>query len=123
MKILFSVMAMAAMLGLAPAGACESGIAGRVILGPLCPVERPGMVCSRPLAATLRINRRDGSFVADVHSDAQGRFAVGVAQGSYTILPLRLHPNDSLPYGRTVTVNVAAHAFTWIDVYYDTGIR
>ncbi len=123
MKALFSVLAMAATLGVAPAAVCQSGIAGRVILGPLCPVERPGMVCSHPLAATLRIQRPDGSFVADVRSDAQGRFAVGVPQGSYIVLPLRLHPHESLPYGRSVTVNVAAHGFTWIDVYYDTGIR
>ena len=123
MKILFSVLAIAGILGAAPASICESGVAGRVILGPLCPVERPGMVCSRPLAATLRVNRADGSFVADVRSDAQGRFALGVKQGSYTVVPLQLHANSSLPYGRSVTVKVAAHAFSWIDVYYDTGIR
>lgn len=123
MKFLFSVLAIAGILGTAPASICDSGLAGRVILGPLCPVERPGMVCSRPLAATLRVDRADGSFVADVRSDAQGRFALGVTQGSYAVLPLQLHPNTSLPYGRRITVKVAAHAFTWIDVYYDTGIR
>ncbi len=122
MKVLFPVLALAGILGAAPA-ICDSGVAGRVTLGPLCPVERPGMVCSRPLAATLRVTRADGSFVADVRSDAQGRFALGVTEGSYTILPLQLHPNAHFPYGRSVAVKVAAHAFTWIDVYYDTGIR
>jgi hypothetical protein len=123
MKFVLLAFATAWMLGAAPASICDSGLAGRVILGPLCPVERPGMVCSRPLAATLRINRLDGSFVAEAHSDAQGRFALGVAQGSYTVVPLQLHPNSRFPYGRSVTVNVAAHAFTWVDMYYDTGIR
>jgi hypothetical protein len=123
MKALVLMLAMAGVLGVAPAPVCDSGMAGRAILGPLCPVERPGMVCSRPLAATLRVNRADGSFVADVRSDAQGRFALGVPQGSYTVVPLQLHPNSTFPYGRNVSVKVAAHAFTWIDVYYDTGIR
>jgi len=123
MKILFGVLIMAGTLGASPASVCDSGIQGRVILGPLCPVERPGMVCSRPLSATLRVNRADGAFVATVRSDAQGRFALGVPVGSYTVLPQQLRPNSSLPYGRSVTVKVEAHAFTWIDIYYDTGIR
>ncbi len=123
MKLLFSVLAMAAILGTAPAAVCESGIAGRVILGPLCPVERPGMVCSRALAAVLRVQHTDGSFVTDVPSDSQGRFAVGVPAGAYTILPQPLRPKQNFPYGRSASVNVAANTFTWIDVYYDTGIR
>jgi hypothetical protein len=122
-KALFSLLIAMVMLGVSPAPVCDSGIQGRVILGPLCPVERPGMVCSRPLSATLRVDRSDGSFMATVHSDAQGRFALGVPEGSYTVVPLQLRPNSNLPYGRSVTVNVEAHAFTWVDIYYDTGIR
>lgn len=123
MKLFLLALIAAAILGAAPASVCDSGLAGRVILGPLCPVERPGMVCSRPLAATLRINRADGSFVADVKSDAQGRFALGLAPGSYTIVPLQLHPSSSFPHGRSASAKVSAHAFSWIEIYYDTGIR
>jgi hypothetical protein len=112
-----------------PAGARtpNSGISGRVLAAPTCPVEtvppQPGCA-PRPLAATLRV-RRVGSVgpYRLVHAGTDGRFRVSLLPATYVVQALsqggaRL-PRP--PEARHVRVR-AAH-FTSITLSYDTGIR
>jgi hypothetical protein len=104
----------------------SSGISGRVVEGPTCPVERvpPDPRCApRPLAATMRVHPRGGRTAVLVHSGADGRFRVRLAPGTYVVQPLR---QGSSPFPRPPapsTVRVRRGRFTYVTIMYDTGIR
>ena len=112
--------------GAASGSAIHSGIAGRVVAGPTCPVERvpPDPRCApRPLAARLRIRRTGGSTGRVVRSGSDGRFRVSLRPGRYILTPLA-QPGSPFPRpGPAQTVTVRAGLFTRVTVTYDTGIR
>jgi hypothetical protein len=104
-----------------------SGIAGRVLAGPTCPVQRmpPDPGCApRPISARLRIRPERGSARGRVvHSGSDGRFRVRLAPGRYLVTPL---PQTGSPFprpGSPRTVVVRAGHFTAVTITYDTGIR
>ena len=104
----------------------RSGIAGKVVEGPTCPVESvpPQPQCApRPLAATLRISAPGGSHVRTVHSGADGRFKLALRPGTYLVTP---EPKAGSPFPRPPAaeqVRVRPGRYTRITVTYDTGIR
>ncbi len=108
------------------AGGLDSGIAGKVVAGPTCPVERvpPDPRCEpRPLSARLEV-RLAGSAGAwrTVRSASNGRFRVKLAPGAYVVRPLsvgRALPRPPAP----LHVRVRAGHFTFVRITYDTGIR
>jgi hypothetical protein len=105
----------------AHAGRPDSGISGRVWIGPTCPVQRQGQVCTRPYQATLRIERASGgAAVATLRSSVAGRFRVALAPGRYVIVPEVRRP---YPTARPVDVTVHAHRYAKVNVNYDSGIR
>jgi hypothetical protein len=126
------LLAIAAVLtGIACAGAVaegsSSGISGRVVTGPTCPVERvpPAPGCApRPLAATLRIEgvgRRNQSW--SVRSGHNGRFRISLPASTYTVRAL---PVGRSPFPRPpspLRLRVHEGRFTAVTVTYDTGIR
>jgi hypothetical protein len=99
----------------------DSGIRGRVLLGPTCPVQRIGQTCSRPYQATITIRAEaTGKLVARVRSSATGGFSVPLAPGGY-----RLVPQTGRPYPRSSpqTATVHSHRYTKVVISYDSGIR
>jgi hypothetical protein len=100
--------------------ALDSGITGLVTLGPISPVEQPGVSNDKPYAATLVIKRTAGSVVAQVRSGEDGRFTIKLAPGTYILEPQNGQP---LPRAEAQQVTVSAHAFTEVTVAYDSGIR
>ena len=106
-------VALALALGACGVGQPDSGLAGVVLAGPTCPVQRVGQPCpDRPVAVHLRA----GSV--RFASDAQGRFRVALAPGTYTIV------NDGGTFPRCrATATVPAHAYATIRITCDTGIR
>ncbi len=102
----------------------RSGIAGRVTVGPACPVMEEGKPCpDRPYQAELTIRRADsGDIVASVVSDIEGLFRVELPPGSYTVDPgvPRLVTD---PRAEPVTVGVAADHFAQVIVRFDSGVR
>ena len=113
--------------GAASANPPASGLTGRVVAGPTCPVERvpPDPRCApRPLAATLRITRADGRGpVVVAHSRADGRFRVRLAPGGYVIAA---QARRGSPFPRPpapLRARVHAGRYAAVTITYDTGIR
>ena len=115
---------LAAVLTLSPAGAegrPASGVRGKVLYGPTCPVERVGERCVEPYDATLRIRRRSTrKVVAEVRSGRDGRFTVRLRPGHYIIEPSVGHP---YPRASPEPVLVRSHRFTSVTIMFDSGIR
>jgi hypothetical protein len=125
--VLVGLVFWAGACGVASGAAQSSGIVGRIVAAPTCPVERvpPEPQCApRPLAASMRI-RRVGSALASrrVRSQADGRFRVGLPPGAYLVQAL---PRARSPFPRppaALGVTVYTGGFTDITITYDTGIR
>jgi hypothetical protein len=104
-----------------------SGISGRIVAAPTCPVERvpPQPGCApRALVATLLITPVGGSgSTKGVDSAGDGRFRVGLRAGTYTVTALSegRSPLPRPPSPRRV--DVRAGRFTTVTITYDTGIR
>ena len=107
------------------AGEGSSGITGRAVLGPTCPVEREDTPCpDRPHAgARLRITERgSGDVVTTVTADEAGRFRVPLPPGEYVV---DAEPTEGrpLPFAKPVNVTVRPGGFTHVTMSFDTGIR
>jgi len=106
--------------GVLPGG---PGIAGQALAGPTCPVVRPGASnCNdRPVAgATILIRDANGTVVAQMTTDADGRFQVKVPPGAYRIEP---QPVEGLMGGADPIDVTVGGAFKQVQISYDTGIR
>jgi hypothetical protein len=69
--------------GGSPAGGADSGIRGRALLAPACPVE-PCSVSEQPYTGSFVV-RKDGAVVAKVKTDGEGRFDVRLEPGQYVL--------------------------------------
>ena len=99
----------------------DSGIEGQVLIGPMCPVVQQGQECpDQPYQAALTVNSLDGGKIAQVQTDAQGRFKISLSPGEYI-----LHPEspNGIPFAAEQIFSVEAGKFTHITVNYDSGIR
>jgi hypothetical protein len=103
----------------------ESGIEGRVSIGPMCPVERPDRPCpDKPFAASIEIqNQDDQGDHLTVRSGKDGRFRVNLAPGKYKLTPMAPNPGapPHAPPPQSVTVESGKYAH--VTIKYDSGIR
>lgn len=97
-----------------------SGIEGQVTVGPISPVERPGMVNEHPYQATIIVLDKAGQIVTQFQSDVDGHFRVRLKPGTYTLRP---ESPATLPYAKEETVTVCKMKFTQVQISYDSGIR
>ena len=102
-----------------PSGA-PSGIRGTVLLGPTCPVQQDDEPCVTPYVARLAIVDANETEVAEVTSDANGRFEVALPPGTYLVVP---EAGDPLPVAEPISVTVEAGTFVEVQINYDSGIR
>ena len=106
--------------GILPAG---PGIAGQALAGPTCPVVKPGDPnCNdRPVAgATILIRDATGTVVAQMTTDAVGRFQVSLPPGDYRVEP---QPVEGLMGGAEGIDVTVGGTFKEVQISYDTGIR
>jgi len=99
----------------------DSGVEGQVLIGPLCPVVQEGQECpDQPYQAVLTVNNLKGEKIAQIQTDAAGRFKIPLEPGEYI-----LHPESPnvMPFASEQTFTVEAGKFTQIAVNYDSGIR
>jgi hypothetical protein len=104
----------------------QSGVAGRVHLGPQCPVQNEGDPCKDEPAAGSRVTVAErlpgnpeaaGTVVARTTTDAHGRYRVAVPSGRYVVTA------DAGMSCRLVDVRVTPGAYSKLDIPCDTGIR
>jgi hypothetical protein len=101
--------------------ALGGGIEGEVIIRPLSPIERPGMVNYRPYQATVTVLDQKGQIVTEFQSGSDGRFRINLEPGTYLLRPKS--PSRSLPRAPQQTVTVPESKFTHVSITYDSGIR
>jgi hypothetical protein len=107
--------------GAAGSGDGSSGIRGRALAGPQCPVEIEGSPCpDRPFEGTIvaRSVKTEDEFT--IETDADGRFELALAPGAYEV---SIESESQPPFAKPQTVQVEAGSFTTITVAVDTGIR
>ena len=103
------------------AGGGGSGVRGRVLYGPTCPVARLGQSCTRPYQAWISVRlARTGLLVTRVRSSVQGYFSVRLRAGEYLLVPQADRP---FPSSERQTVTVRPGRYTGVTVRFDSGIR
>ena len=104
----------------------QSGVAGRVHLGPQCPVETAGEPCEDQPAAgsTVTVAKQlpgdsyaGGEVVARTTTDADGSYRVAVVPGKYLVTA------DAGMSCELTDARVKAGAYSKVDIPCDTGIR
>jgi hypothetical protein len=98
-----------------------SGIRGRALAGPQCPVEVQGSPCPPvPWEGTVVATDVEGGAEYTVETDADGRFELPLEPGPYEI---SLVSDSSPPFAKPQSVTVQPGSFAEITVSVDTGIR
>jgi hypothetical protein len=104
----------------------RAGIAGRVELGPQCPVQTENHPCADKPAAgsTVTIAKQvaggsetEGEVVARTTTNGDGSYRVGVAPGRYVVT------TDAGMLCQPMVARVSAGAYSKVDFRCDTGIR
>lgn len=98
-----------------------SGVTGKVVAGPTCPVERADSPCpDRPVDDAKVTARSSSGSTKTTHADGNGRFKLSLAPGSYN-----LHADSPQNMGgcSDETVTVTSHHYTDVTITCDTGIR
>jgi hypothetical protein len=106
--------------GIGPGG---TGIQGRAIAGPTCPVvsENDPACDDRPLAGvTIIVLTANGTEAARATTDANGMFALSLPPGPYTLEP---GPAEGVLRGSEPISVVVGDGVVTVDIPYDTGIR
>jgi hypothetical protein len=102
-------------------GCATSGVMGRVLVGPTCPVTHPGQTCLKPYETTLQIRKgAQGPVVARVRSGSDGTFRARLSPGSYVIEPL---PGRTRPYTSPRAITVHRHKYSNVTIRFNSGIR
>lgn len=119
-SLFFLVILLGACSPVSPTPA-DSGIRGKVSIGPVCPVVQAGMDCDdKPYQASFTVLTTKGKEVTHFQSDANGIFAIALSPGDYILRP---ESPNGLPYAAEQTFSVLAGQFTQLIVSFDSGIR
>ena len=101
-----------------------SGIEGRIVLAPICPVEQipPDPACAPvPYETTVTVSKSGTErILATVATDKQGYFSINLVPGMYVLTP---KGGSVLPSCNEVVVEVFPDLFAYTDISCDTGIR
>lgn len=101
----------------------NSGISGKIYLGPSCPVVGAGMEkeCKdKPYQTTVVVTGEASKEVTRFTSDSEGNFKVLLAPGNYQLTSAE---NVQLPFLKPVSVQVKESGFTQLNLFFDSGIR
>ncbi len=103
-------------------GSGAAGIQGKVLLGPMCPVQQAGSPCpDKPIKADISVTASDGKTVATGHSDEDGTYRIALPPGSYTVTAN--HPGGAIGSGKPIMVEVPAGTYVHLNLPVDSGIR
>jgi hypothetical protein len=98
------------------------GIAGHIIEGPITPVCRPNIACTRPIAdaTVLIVDRKTRDTVGTAVTNTSGNFLVTVPHGLYLMQVEGAQPFPRCPQ---VQATVGLTDFTPVQMTCNTGIR
>lgn len=117
------VLLMAACADQRPAGQPQSGLVGRVIMFPTCPVETLSSPCPRKgVQTTVAIESADDGLARHVDTRSDGTFRVALEPGDYLLsaVPPPMAP-DLVP--RPASAKVEPGTFVRVTVVLDTRLR
>jgi len=100
-----------------------TGVSGRVVVGPQCPIERTDTPCpDAPYdgVVDILVDDPERELIARVRTDAEGFFATALPAGSFIIA---VQTNGVFPVCSEEQVVVAENEVTDISVTCDSGIR
>ena len=101
----------------------DSGITGKVMLGPICPVMVEGQECpDQPYQATITVKDLNGREIVQFQTDEEGNFTVPLAPGEYILHP-ETPQGKPLPFSNEQRFTVLPGEYTSLIVQYDSGIR
>jgi len=105
-----------------PTSSSDSGIEGRVLLGPACPgpVSADKPCPDQPYQATIQVQDQNGNTVTQFQTDSNGDFHVSLNPGTYILHP---ETTGAFPRAADQTVTVDPGQFTKVQIEYDSGIR
>ena len=108
-----------------PLKVSDSGIEGKVVKGPMCPVERSDQPCpDKPVEAEIEIQGPDDQDnKLRIRSGEDGRFRIDLAPGKYTLTPISPNPGAPPRAPGPQSVTVESGKYTQVTVKYDSGIR
>ena len=99
----------------------ESGVEGRVTIGPMCPVVRLDLPCpDKPYQATLTVLNPAGKKIAQIQTDIDGLYLLALLPGEYTMQP---ESPNVIPHAQAQPFTVLEGRYTMLDIVYDSGIR
>lgn len=97
-----------------------TGVYGYVTAGPTCPVEREDQPCPpHPVATVVQARTASGVTVGSTETDSDGRYALDLAPGSYSLAVA----GPTWPRCPTTPITVRAGSLVRVDISCDTGIR
>ena len=99
-----------------------SGIAGHLVEGPVTPVCRPNVPCTKPFAdaSVLILDRTDRETVGEAVTNTGGSFVVSVPPGAYVV---HVGTVGLFPRCPELQATVGQLDFTLVQLSCDTGIR
>ena len=123
--LLFTLLTFAAACGGDSAGdlpsPADSGIHGKVVQGPMCPVMQAGSPCPDvPWNGTIHVAGGDGVDL-EISTFDGGRFAIAIVPGTYELEPVLEGPGP--PTAAPQTVVVPSRGYVEVALTVDSGIR
>ena len=107
-------------LSVSPDHAPDSGVRGRVVLGPQCPVESATSPCpDEPWSGTVEARR--GSDRVEQTTDSEGKFELRLTPGTWTLTAVV--EGGGPPTAKPIAVTIRPHSFRSVTLTVDTGIR
>ena len=103
----------------------NGGIEGKVVMGPMCPVERIDRPCpDKPFEASIEIQNQDNQDNhRRIRSGKDGRFRVDLTPGKYKLTPMAPNPGAPPRPPGPQSVTVESGKYTQVTIKYDSGIR
>ena len=108
-----------------PLKVSDSGIEGKVVKGPMCPVERLDQPCpDKAVEAEIEIQGQDDQDnKLRIRSGKDGRFRIDLTPGKYTLTPISPNPGAPPRAPGPQSVTVESGKYTQVTIKYDSGIR
>jgi hypothetical protein len=108
--------------GPGPGGLLRSGLTGKVIMFPTCPVESVSSPCPRRgVQTTLAIESADGERIEHVRTSSDGTFRVALKPGDYLLSAVPPPASDLVP--RPASAKVEPGTFVRVTVVLDSRLR